>query len=267
MSKYISIFKISFAQETAYRANFLMWRVRNILQFILVFFLWDAAFNYPGKTIFGYTQDQIVTYIFGLLIVRAVVLSSRSTEVAGEIARGDLSNYLVKPMSYIKYWWTRDVSSKALNIIFASVEFFILYLIIRPNIFFQTDPIYITGFLISLGLAVVIYFLLLFITSSVPFWWPENAWGAHFLLTAIFVEFLSGAIFPLDILPQQLLTLLSYTPFPYLVYFPIEIYLGKVEYAMLLKGLIVSIVWIVFLYYLMKRIWGNGLRVYQSHGR
>ena len=209
MSKYISIFKISFAQEFAYRANFIMWRVRNLMQFILVFFLWDAAFVRPNQTLFGYTQDQIATYIFGLLIVRAIVLSVRSNEIASEIARGDLSNYLVKPFSYFRYWWTRDISSKALNIIFASVEFLILYLILKPQLYFQTDPVYITSFLIVLGLAVVIYFILLLIASAVPFWWPENAWGAHFLLTVIFVEFLSGAIFPLDVLPEQLLTVLS----------------------------------------------------------
>lgn len=238
-----------------------------MLQFILVFFLWDAAFVEPGQILFGYSQNQMFTYIFGLLIVRAIVLSARSVEVAGEISRGDLSNYMVKPLSYFKYWWTRDLSSKVLNIVFASVEFLALYLILRPQFYFQTDPVYLASFVVTLGLAVVIYFSLLFITSAVPFWWPENAWGAHFLLTAIFIEFLSGALFPLDVLPQQLLTVLSYTPFPYLIFFPIEVYLGKVPYPMIIKGILVSFVWGLMLYVLMKRVWGKGLKLYQSHGR
>lgn len=267
MSKYLSIFKISFAQEFAYRANFVMWRVRNVLQFILIFFLWDSVYTEPGQSFFGYNQSEILTYIFGLLIVRAIVLSARATDVAGEVARGDLSNYLVKPISYFKYWWTRDVSSKVLNIIFATVEVIILYFILKPNFYIQTNPVYLLSFILAIIFAVTIYFALIFIASAAPFWWPEIAWGAQFLLTAIFIEFLSGALFPLDILPEKLLNVLSYTPFPYLIFFPIEVYLGKISYPMIAKGLIVSAVWGVLLIYLMKRVWRNGMKVYQSHGR
>jgi ABC-2 type transport system permease protein len=123
------------------------------------------------------------------------------------------------------------------------------------------------SFLLAIFIAVVIYFALLFIASAVPFWWPEIAWGAQFLLTVIFIEFLSGALFPLDVLPEKLFAILSYTPFPYLIFFPIEVYLGKIPYPLMAKGLIVSAIWGVFLIYLMKRVWGKGMKVYQSHGR
>ena len=39
--------------------------------------------------------------------------------MAGDVAQGELSNYLIKPMNYFKYWFTRDMSSKILNISFA----------------------------------------------------------------------------------------------------------------------------------------------------
>ena len=99
-----------------------MWRVRNVLRIFLVFFLWDSIFSDPGRTLFGYDRSKILTYVFGILIVRAFVLSARAADVAGEIANGDLSNYLLKPVSYFKYWLTRDLSSKVLNMGFAGVE-------------------------------------------------------------------------------------------------------------------------------------------------
>lgn len=122
MKKYLELFKISFQQEFVYRLNFIMWRVRNVLQIFLVFFLWDTVFSNSQRVVFGYDRAKILTYVFGLVLVRAFVLSARAVDVGGEVARGDLSNYLLKPISYFKYWLTRDLSSKALNLIFAVFE-------------------------------------------------------------------------------------------------------------------------------------------------
>ena len=267
MKKYLSVFRISFQQEFAYRANFVMWRVRNVLRIFLVFFLWDSIFSDPGRTLFGYDRSKILTYVFGILIVRAFVLSARAADVAGEIANGDLSNYLLKPVSYFKYWLTRDLSSKVLNMGFAGVEALLLFFVLKPPFFIQTQMAPLVIFAASLFLAMFIYFTLLFITSAVPFWMPEMAWGAHFLMTVIFIEFLSGALFPLDILPKGIQTVLSYTPFPYLLFFPLQVYLGRVVGAEALKGILVSGVWLVILWFAMNAIWKRGLKAYQSHGR
>ena len=103
MKKYLQIFKLSFQQEFAYRLNFVMWRVRNILQIILLFFLWSSVFKDPQTEVFGYNQEKILTYVFGILILRAIVFSARAVDVAGEISNGDITNFLLKPVSYFKY--------------------------------------------------------------------------------------------------------------------------------------------------------------------
>lgn len=267
LSRYFAVFKISFHQEFAYRVSFIMWRVRNIFQIFIVFFLWDTVFSTQGRVIFGYDRTRMLTYVFGLIIVRAFVLSSRAADVAGHVARGELSNYLVRPISYFKYWFTRDLSSKFLNISFAAVETLVLYLILRPPFFIQTNPFSILSFILSIVLAMLIFFMLLFIVNSVPFWAPEMGWGSHFLLTVIFVEFLSGALFPLDVLPIAFQNILSFTPFPYLIFFPLQIYLGKVGTAILIKGILVSAAWAFILWLVMKSVWNKGLKAYQAYGR
>lgn len=267
MEIFLSIFKISFAQEFAYRLNFIMWRVRNVLQIFLVFFLWDTVFADQGRVVFGYDREKILTYVFGLLIVRGIVLSSRSIEVAGEISRGELGNYLIKPLNYFKYWLSRDLSSKALNLIFAIFETTALFFILKPPFFLQTNPISIIGFVIAIMSAIFIYFVLLFITSSVPFWMPEAGWGIHFVVTVVAVEFLSGALFPLDVLPAVIQNIINLTPFPYLIFFPLQVYLGKITGLAILKGVFISFFWAVALWFAMNFIWKKGLKVYQEHGR
>lgn len=267
MEKYIKVFKISIKQELAYRLNFFMWRIRNIFQIFLVFFLWDSIFDQPGKSLFGYDRERILTYVFGLLIIRAIVLTSRAMDVSGQVARGDISNLFLKPVGFFKYWLTRDVSSKSINLTFAFFEGVVLYLILKPPLFFQTNTLYLLYFLLSLVFSFFLFFLIVMANSSIPFWVPEAAWSANFVIISVVTEFLSGAIFPLDVLPTFLQEFLSYTPFPYLVFFPIQIYLGSISYAYAFKGILVSGVWLVLIYLLVRKLWSKGLRVYQAQGR
>ncbi len=267
MKKYLSIFKISFAQEFAYRANFIMWRVRNVLQILLVFFLWTTVFTDPQTELFGYNRDKILTYVFGIFILRALVLSSRAVDIAGEISRGYLTNYLLKPINYIKYWFTRDISSKALNLSFATVEIGILYFFLRPTFFIQTNPLQIFLFLVSVLFAIVMFFGLLVLVNFITFWFPEGGWASQFLIIVIFTEFMSGAVFPIDILPEAIQNVLYALPFPYLLFFPLQVYLGKLSMGMMLQGLLISGIWVVVLIFVMNQAWTKGIKRYSAVGR
>lgn len=266
MKKYLSVFKISFAQEFTYRVNFVLWRVRNILQIFLVFFLWDAVFKDPQRVVFGYDRARIFTYVFGLLIVKAIVFSSRSIDISGEIARGDISNFLLKPLNYLKYWFVRDTSSKVLNLLFAFFETLILYIILKPPFFLQTNVLALILFILSLGVAVLIYYFLLILVSTVPFWFPEQGWGAIFLLT-MFTGFLSGGVFPIDILPGFIQRVFYLTPFPYLIFTPLQIYLGKFSLLLSLQSIAVSLLWTFILYFAVTSVWNIGLKAYRAEGR
>jgi ABC-2 type transport system permease protein len=267
MKKYLQIFKISFQEEFAYKLNFVMWRVRNVFQIFLTFFLWSTIFTNPQTVIFGYDRSKILTYVFGIMIVRALVMSARAADISSDIAQGDLSNYLLKPMTYFKYWFTRDVSSKALNLIFAAVEFALLFLILQPPFYFQINPIILILFFVSIILAILIYFFILVLVSSLTFWAPELSWGGHFLITIVVVEALSGALFPINILPITFQYIVMATPFPYLIYFPVQVYLGNISGQAILGGLMIAAAWCGILWFGMNFIWQKGLKVYESTGR
>ena len=266
MKKYLSVFKISFFSEFAYRTNFVMWRVRNVLQILLIFFLWDAIFSDPSRQIFGYNREKMLTYVFMILIVKAIVFSVRSIEIPGEISRGDLSNYLIRPISYFKYWFTRDLSSKWLNISFAVVEVTILFLLLKPPFFFQTDIVFLLSALVSVLIAIVLYFLLLLLFSMTTLWFPDQAWGSMFLLF-LFTDFLGGGVFPLDVLPQTLQTILYLTPFPYLLYVPIQIYLGNFGVVLTVRAIVIALIWTGVLAVAVRYIWNVGLKSYRAEGR
>lgn len=265
MKKYFSIFAADWQNQFVYRTNFLLWRVRNILRLLMTYFLWNSIFQ-TGNVIFGYSRTEMMAYVFLVLIIQSFVLSAPSADnIGGEISSGDLSNFLVKPISYLKYWFTRDLSSKLLNLIFSLLEISLLWLILRPELYLSLNIIQVTAFIICCALAVCINYFLNLLARIVTFWAPEYTWGLSFLLI-VFVEIFSGLIFPLDILPPVGKIVLQLTPFPYLVYYPISILIGKTTGFDLVRILIQSSLWLAIVFGLSRYFWHKGLKVYGSEG-
>ncbi len=209
----------------------------------------------------------MLTYVFLVLLVGSLVLSSPSSDnIGSEIGNGDLSNYLMRPVGYLKYWFTRDLASKLLNIIFAIGEAGLLWFLFRPEVTFSSNFLSFLGFVISVSLAMGIYYLLSTSARFVAFWMPENTWGLAFLLI-IMIETLSGGIFPLDVLPQTVKSVLELTPFPYLIYFPIVIFQGKITGLELLRVIVNASIWLSIMLIVTKKLWERGLKIYASEGR
>ncbi len=265
MKKYLAVFATSWSNGFVYRLNFLLWRFRSIIVILTVYFLWDAIFR-NGGVIFGYTKEKILAYVVLTLILRSLVLGQRSIDAAGEIADGRLANYLLKPLSYHLYWFTRDLADKFLNIAFSVGEVVLLYFVLRPPLFMQTDFLTLLAFSLTIILAVVLNFLLGNISSYFAFWMPGNSWGFWFLYL-VFQDFLGGVVFPLDIFPKAIYQIITLLPFPYLLFFPVNVYLGKIAGVDFLKGILVVVMWILVAVYLMRKEWRLGIKSYQAEGR
>lgn len=263
MNKYLAVFKISWEQGLIYRLNFALWRVRSVLQFLLVYFIWWTVFE-SHASIFGYTQASILTYIMVAALIRAIILSSRAIDVAGQISEGTVNNFLVKPLGFIQYYFSRDVADKLLNISFVIVELILLVALLKPPLLLQQDPTVLTLFVFSLSLGLLLYFAIAFMIGMLAFW-VENAWGPLFLVM-ILLEGFGGGLFPIDILPTNLASILLATPFPYFIYFPARIYLGTLPTMEIIKGFIILSIWVGVSWYLMMKILKAGLKKYAAFG-
>ena len=264
--KYYSIFKTHWQSSFVYRLNFVMWRVRTVLQFFAVYFLWLALFI-GQDTVFDYTKSTMLTYVLGTAILRSFVFSSRSVSVGAEISSGDLNNYLVKPLSYLKNWLARDLADKLLNIVFLFFEMGLFIIIFKPPLIGPVSLASLLVFCLSAILAMMIYFLFSFLISSFTFWYPEhNGWPLRFFIFII-IEFLAGGLFPLDILPDFAFKLFRLLPPAYLVFYPIQIYLSRLTHTETISAILVMLFWLLVLYQLSRIVWKKGLKIYGAYGR
>lgn len=263
INKYLAVFKISWEQGLTYRLNFALWRVRSVLQLLLVYFIWWTVFQ-SSSSVFNYSQAQILTYIMVSALIRAIILSSRVIDVAGQINEGSIVNFLVKPLGFIKYYFARDLADKLLNIAFVILEISLLVILLKPSLLLQQDPLILSLFLLATILGLLLYFAFAFIIGMLAFW-VENAWGPLFLVM-ILLEGFGGGLFPIDILPAPAANVLLLTPFPYFIYFPAKIYLGTLPLNHLLYGFLVLIFWLIASWYLMMAVLKMGLKKYSAYG-
>ncbi len=263
MNDTLAVFKIAWEQGLVYRFNFALWRLRTVLQFLLVYFIWWTVFQTQDKA-FGYSESQILTYVIILAVIRAIVFSSRATDVMNKINDGSISAFLLRPIGVIRFYLSQDLADKALNILFMIFEIGAILLIFRPAIIIQTDPFVLSLFMLLLGLGIIMWFCINMVISLLAFW-IENSWGPLFLLM-IFMEGLGGGLFPLDILPDSLFSILMLTPFPYLIYFPAKVYQGDFLNTLGLGYFGVFVFWVIALILLTKWILKKGLRYYTSVG-
>lgn len=264
MNAYLQIIKGTWAEHMVYRLNFVMWRVRMVIQLLITYFLWWAIFG-SKEEFFGYTQSMILTYVLLTGIVRTVVLGTTTMEIGDLINRGNLSNFLVKPMHFFAYYWARDVADKTLNLFFAIGELAILFIILRPPVFIQADPLYLVLATLAVGLGIVLYYYFSMILGFLGFWTPD-VWGPRFI-SFVVMEFFAGTLFPLDILPKPLFIVTQVLPFSYFIYFPIKVYTGQVSAFAIIQGFSIGLLWVGGLLYLATRMWNRGLKVYTAEGK
>jgi ABC-2 type transport system permease protein len=126
------------------------------------------------------------------------------------------------------------------------------------------DPVTFAAYLASLALAFLIGFHLEACIGMVGFWFLEVSSLMYVVMAVNY--FISGQMFPLDLLPPFWASLLKALPTQYLAYFPAAVFLGKVRGPELWWGLAGAAAWLVALVVLARVLYRFGLKRYSAYG-
>lgn len=262
MKKYLSIFGVTLQEIFTYRLNMVMWRIRQIFVFLIPFFIWKSVLG-QGGDIYGYSFAAIMTYLFGTTVLRSLVMGSRTIELGWMINSGNLTIPLMRPINIFSFFFIRDMADKLFNLSFIFIEIPLILMIFKPPVYIQTNFESLLLAAVSIIFAILIYFFINIIFGSIAFW-SRDIWAPRFLLMVI-MEFATGAMFPLDMLPLIWQKIIYFTPFPYLLFVPLKIYLGSDLSTM--YHLLVAFAWAIGLGILANIIWKRGITSYEAEGR
>lgn len=245
-----------------YRVSLLLWRLRQFLSTLMSLTIWTVIFT-SQQNAFGYGREGMITYIFLVSVLQGVILATALNGLARIVYSGELSMYLVKPMHPFAYFSMQDLADKAKNALFAVIEAVILFALFVPQIVIPSPS--------SLGLftlfvigGIILYFEITLLFGTIGFWSPD-VWGPKFLFFMI-MDFTAGKLFPLDILPEIIQKVIYLTPFPYLSYVQIQVFLENLSTTELLQNSLALLFWIVSMGILATVVWRRGMLDYSAAG-
>lgn len=262
-NKYLMTYKLTWTQATDYRFNFIFEFICCFIPVIALLFLWKAIYINQNN-IGDYNIYMMFTYIIFARFVSMIITPSFFFDVTDEIQQGTLSNYIVKPINYIKYWFYKELGSKSKSFIFGIIPILLVCLIYNKYVILNISLLNCFLFILSFLLAYVIYFEIIMLSSLLSFWFYEiSSW---FYTISFIVEFLSGSLVPIDLLPEFLQKVLQFLPFKYLVFFPVKILTNSLTNSELLYGLVIQLIWLLIIFGAMKIIWKYGRKKYDAFG-
>jgi ABC-2 type transport system permease protein len=185
-------------------------------------------------------------------------------QIAADIREGNISQFLLKPVDYLWYRLCLFFSGRIAFIAVAGIPLAIFIFCFRQYVLPPADLTALLVFPVSLVLTALLQFFISYAMAMLAFWLLEIS---TFIFILFAFEYLaSGHLFPLDILPPVLKQILYLTPFPYQMYFPISIYLGKAAGAELWRGLIIQFLWVIAAYAFARFMWRRGIKRYSAFG-
>ncbi len=260
---YGKLMSMQWQAAAEYRLNWMLSTLCTVAPLVAIVIFWRAVFRETGE-LHGYTLAALVTY-YVLVAYLNDFMVSFWYEMAANIRDGTLSGFLIRPISYLWYYFALTFAVNSLYSLFSLGIFGVFVLVAAPDLFLLPATWADAAlFLAAVGGALVLAYLLMFIRTAAAFW-IEDVTGLG-KLEDVLTAFVVGSLVPLDFLPTWLSGLIAWLPWPYLMWFPAELYLGRLEPAGVIRGFTVMALWAALLGLALLVLWRRGLRRYTASG-
>ena len=265
MRKYTACFMMGIQKAVEYRVDFLSGYFSAVFPIIIQASMWTAIYGASGSgLLYGYSYQQMILYTFFVGVTAKFLSTGFEYEMNDDIKSGGLNKYIVKPVNYCAYRGACFLGERfSVSVVFLGV-LAALSLLFKAMGYFEVSVGKIVLFLTALFLALLLNFALYFCIGISGLWLTEIS--RLFPALTIIILVISGGIFPLDILGENINKIIFFLPFRYLLQFPVDIITGKELTTSLTAAFLVQLFWVAFLNIIAQLLWKKGLNQYTAIG-
>lgn len=267
-----TILRICLEERLVYRGDFALGTLMRFLPIVTQIFLWTAVFAASGQeTLAGYARDHVIAYYLLTMVSRAF---SSMPALAGGIARqireGEIKKFLIQPVDMLGFLLLGRVAHKLAYYSVAIGPFALVFFLCRgyfsglPTEAATQSALTFAAYLATLIMGFLLGYFLEASLGLIGFWWLEVR--SLLFIYMLMSFFLSGHMFPLDMLPEPWRSLVDLLPLQYLAYFPAAVFLGKLSGAELARGLLIEAAWLIFFIGLARVMYHRGVKRYSGFG-
>ena len=262
MEKLFALGKLEFKTSLVYRLQFMSSIIISPLLLALAYFIWQAIYSNNPGSVLGYTFQDMMAYYVVMLVIGHFIYNTVGDKLQQKVLYGELTQDLLKPVPVFAQFFSRELAERSFAFLVEVIPVFIISLIFF-NIRIYSIFTFI-AFILGMAFAFTINFLLGYLTGLLAFW-MKNIESIQWLMFFI-IRFLSGDFLPLDFFGQSFLFLSRYMPFYYLRYGLAQVFLGKFTLQEILFFGLGQMLWVIFLYLLVRIIWGIALKKFGAVG-
>ena len=265
-----TILRIALEERLVYRGDFALGTLMRFLPIITQIFLWAAVFRSlnmtaGSSTIEGYTYRDFIAYYLLTMVARAFSsMPGLASGIATQVRDGQVKKFLIQPIDMVGFLLLTRIAHKLAYYSVALAPFAFVFYLCRGYFSGWPDGATLVAFVASLLMGFLLVFFLEAAIGLVSFWFLEVT--SLLFVYMLFSFFLSGHMFPLDILPGYWQTVVEILPLRYLAYFPAAVFLGKIQGAELVRGLLIEVAWILIFIALARFMFARGVRRYSGFG-
>ncbi len=280
--KWWTILRIALEERLVYRGDFALGTLMRFLPIITQIFLWWAVFESiridgaveggatetvgsGGATIRGYSYQDFVAYYLLTMLARAFSsMPGLASGIAQQIRSGEIKKFLIQPIDMPGFLLTTRLAHKLAYYSVALGPFALVFFLCRGFFPGWPDLTTLLAFVVSLVMGFLIGFFLEATIGLIGFWFLEVS--SLLFVYMLFSFFLSGHMFPLDMLPAPVSWIVDFFPLRYLAYFPSAVFLEKITGWRLVWGLLAELAWLVCLVLACRFMVRRGLNRYSGFG-
>lgn len=245
-----ALFRLYLAYMLEYRAEIYLWVLASVLPLILLG-VWATA---AESGAFPLSRVEFVRYFLAVFVVRQFSFIWVIWEFEELVVTGSLSQMLLQPLDPIWRFLASHITERIVRLPLVLGVVAVGFLLEREA-FWMPSIADMARAGVLLVLAFSARFCLQYMMSMLAFW-SERAAAIEELWFVVHL-FLSGLIAPLDVYPEGVRRVAELTPFPYLIYHPVNALLGRpVNFP---QALLVLAAWGGAGLAIQRRLWRRGL--------
>ncbi|HEU4321606.1 MAG TPA: ABC-2 family transporter protein [Roseiflexaceae bacterium] len=215
---YVANTRLGYLLFFSYRGRLILKMLSEAILVVALYYLWKAVFGSAGGgTVGGIAFEQFIAYLIAARLVATLVGGPAWGYFSKSVRDGSIMVELTQPLQLEWAWFFRQIGQKAGELTVALPTFVLLALLLGVR---QINTANLGWFALSAALAFLCAFLFEMLISLTAFVTTAQQ-GIH-ELKALAVALLSGALFPLNLLPP-VFAALDWLPFQHFVYTPVRL--------------------------------------------
>lgn len=266
MGKYFQVYLMGFQEQLTYRINFILTMVFSFIPVVVQIYLWKSIFNsMTGNNWNGYTYTSVITYfILANIITKLTDTLGFEFKMTEDIRTGNIAQFFVRPVNHLAFCFSHLSSMKTVFFLTTLIPNLVLIWFLRDYFTFDLSGINMFLFPLFLVISVTINFLISYLIALAAFWFSEVS--SFFVAKMVFLLFMTGAMVPLDLLPGSWFEIVRFLPFKYVVFVPINLFLGRMQTDQIFTELLLASGWILLLSIFIKMCWRKAAKQFSAVG-